>query len=107
MANRQRWMEPQPAREGALEWLLLRFYDFEPEGLLTFNVISLQRQGQGAWNQTIRSTQLRPLFADELQAGLEQAGFVALDCYGDLTGAPFMPASSGNLVVCARLAGGA
>ena len=36
-------MPPKPHREGEGEWLFLRFYDFEPGGLLTFNVITLQR----------------------------------------------------------------
>jgi SAM-dependent methyltransferase len=48
MANRQRWMEPQTAREGQTEWLFQRFYDFEPDGLLTFNVITLRRDGENA-----------------------------------------------------------
>ncbi len=102
MAKRQRWMEPQSAYEGQTEWLFQRFYDFESDGLLTFNVITLRREGQGNWVQSVRSTQLRPLLRCELQAAFQEAGFESISCYGDLTGSAFNPDSSGNLVAVAR-----
>ncbi|MGC8787351.1 MAG: class I SAM-dependent methyltransferase, partial [Anaerolineae bacterium] len=39
LAQRERWQEPQYHREGEWEWLFLRFYDFEPDGTLTFNLV--------------------------------------------------------------------
>lgn len=102
MANRQRWMEPQSARENQTEWLFQRFYDFEPDGLLTFNIITLRREGGGDWKQSIQSTPLRPLLSGELRAAFLNAGFEAIACYGDLTGSAFNPESSGNLVVVAQ-----
>ena len=74
MANRQRWMEPQSAREGQTEWLFQRFYDFEPDGLLTFNVITLRRESGGEWQQSVQSTQLRPLLSEEVQTAFQDAG---------------------------------
>ncbi len=102
MANRQRWMEPQFAREGQTEWLFQRFYDFEPNGLLTFNVITLRRENGGEWQQSVQSTQLRPLLSEEVQTAFQNAGFEAITCYGSLTGSAFNSESSGNLVVMAR-----
>lgn len=102
LGTRQRWMEPQYAREGQTEWLFQRFYDFEADGLLTFNIVTLRREGNGNWTQAIRSTQLRPLLAGDLQAACQLAGFHAITCYGNLAGATFNPESSGNLVITAR-----
>jgi glycine/sarcosine N-methyltransferase len=105
MEKRLRWMEPQTAREGKSEWLFLRFYDFEPDGRLTFNILTLHRDGEDAWSQAARSTQLRPLLAEELQISLRKAGFGSATLYGDMQGAAFDASASGNLVACARLGG--
>lgn len=102
MATRQRWMEPQSAREGQTEWLFQRFYDFEPNGLLTFNIITLRREASGNWTQSVRSTQLRPLLSAELQTAFREAGFETITSLGDLTGSAFRPESSGNLVIVAK-----
>lgn len=84
MANHQRWMEPQSAREGQTEWLFQRFYNLEPVGLLNFNVITLCREEAGNWVQSVQGTQLRPLLSAELQAVVLKAGFESISCYGDL-----------------------
>jgi SAM-dependent methyltransferase len=104
MAMRQRWMEPQARREGEAEWLFLRFYDFDPDGLITFNIVALQRQGKAPWQQTVHTTRLRPLLHDEMCAALQQAGFSGVESFGSLGGEPFDPASSGNLVLTATRA---
>lgn len=106
IANRQRWMEPQTAREGQTEWLFQRFYDFEPDGLLTFNIVTLRRESGGDWKQSIQSTPLCSLLSGELQMAFQEAGFESVSCYGDLTGSAFNPDSSGNLVVVARKSSG-
>jgi SAM-dependent methyltransferase len=103
LARRQRWMEPQAHREGEAEWLFLRFYDFDPDGLLTFNIVTLRRGEAGDWAQQLTATRLRPLRQAGLLAALGTAGFVDLACYGDMAGTPFDPETSGNLVVAARL----
>ena len=102
LAQRQRWMGPQSRREGETEWLFLRFYDFEPDGTLTFNLVTLRRSGGDEWRQTITSTQLRPLPQVELTAAVAAAGFEQVTSWGDLQGGAFDPASSPNLVVTAH-----
>lgn len=103
LAGRERWMEPQAHREDETEWLFMRFYDFDPDGLITFNVITLQREGSGPWTQRATVTRLRPLRQADLVAALGAAGFTDLACYGDMAGAPFDSETSGNMVVAARL----
>lgn len=101
MRSRMRWMEPQSNREGDREWIFLRFYDFEADGCIRFHILSLEREGEGDWKQSVRSTLLRPLPRDELVEALQEAGFPRFACYGDMAGHPFEPESSGNLVICA------
>jgi 2-polyprenyl-3-methyl-5-hydroxy-6-metoxy-1,4-benzoquinol methylase len=101
-ACRERWMEPQARQEGRTEWLFLRFYDFEVDGTLTFNLVTLRRERAGTWNQGIATTRLRPLRRDELVAALTAAGFGEITCGGDMQGAPFDLETSGDLMVTAR-----
>ena len=103
LAQQERWMDPQSHREGEAEWFFLRFYDFLPDGLVAFNVVTLHRQGVGSWSQRISSTQLWPLRHEELTRALEGAGFGALQYWGDMQGNPFDPDHSPNLVVTAQL----
>lgn len=101
MATRARWMTPQAHREGNREWLFIRFYDFNSDGTLTFNVVTLRCDKAGEWTQQIEATTLRPLLHAELLDTLAAAEFGDAVCYGDMTGAPFDPESSGNLIVVA------
>ncbi len=102
MEKKERWMEPQNRIEGSQEWVFLRFYDFERDGLITFNILRLQRSGSEAWQQKISSTKLYPLKRDTLAGLLEDSGFTDIRCFGALSDEPFDLASSGNLVVTAR-----
>jgi SAM-dependent methyltransferase len=102
LAHDQRWMDPQAHREEQKEWLFFRFYDFEPEGLLKFNMVTLQREGANAWSQHVTSTRLRPWRQKELTAAVVAAGFDAVTYYGDMSSAPFDPEHSPNLIVVAR-----
>jgi glycine/sarcosine N-methyltransferase len=102
--RRERWMEPQSHREGEREWLFLRFYDYQADGLISFNIIHLRREGDKPWEQRVMSTLLRPLLQEETVRLLGEAGFSQVACYGDMSGSPFNPETSGNLVVVARLA---
>ena len=101
MARGERWMEPQAYRKGELEWLFLRFYDFESDGTLTFNLVTLRREGACDWSQQATSTRLRPLRQEELVTALTGAGFAEVACWGDMQGAPFDAESSPNLIVSA------
>jgi SAM-dependent methyltransferase len=104
LAQRSRWMKSERAgRTGEQEWLFVRFYDFDPDGLITFNIITLRRAGQGEWQQKVDSTRLYPLRRDELAPALEAAGFTQIACYGSLSGEPFDPHGSGNLVLSGRV----
>jgi glycine/sarcosine N-methyltransferase len=98
----ERWMEPQSRREDELEWLFLRFYDFEPDGTLAFNLVTLQREGADGWSQSVTSTRLRPLRQQELTAALDAADFEGIVCWGDMQGTSFGSSSSPNLVMTAR-----
>ena len=101
IARRERWMEPQSYREGEKEWLFLRFYDFDPDDLITFNIMTLKREGQGGWSQQVTTTRLRPLRQVDLAGPLSQAGFHNVIFFGSMAGEAFNPETSGNLVITA------
>jgi glycine/sarcosine N-methyltransferase len=103
LSRRERWMEPQSHREEGQEWIFLRFYDFLPAGLLSFNILTLQREDQSTWTQSLVESLLYPLREVELSQALAAAGFRDITSYGNLAGAPFDPETSGNLVISARV----
>jgi glycine/sarcosine N-methyltransferase len=104
LRQRSRWMEPQSARVGQTEWLFLRFYDYLADGTIDFNILRLRREADGAWQQLVTSTRLRPLTQDELREALPLAGFEQVEWYGGLDGSKFDSEMSGNLVTVARKA---
>jgi glycine/sarcosine N-methyltransferase len=97
--ERERFMSPQAFRGDGGEWLFVRFYDFH-EASLTFNMLLLRRTADG-WSQRVESTELCPIFAQELASALESAGFASIAFYGSYDGAPFDPAASGDLIAVA------
>ncbi len=98
--QRERFMGPQSYQGQDGEWLFVRFYDFHQQ-TLTFNMIRLQRTEDG-WAQDVESTELRPLFHDDLAATLRAAGFGSLSFYGGCDDSPFDPAQSNDLIALAR-----
>ncbi len=102
VANHVRWMEPQAYSENGTEWIFQRFYDFEPDGLLTFNMVILKRLGHGSWSQEVISSRLRPILKFELLLSLSEAGFNTFKLYGQMGGAVFDADLSPNLVVLAH-----
>lgn len=102
LARRERWMEPQSHREGEREWLFLRFYDFELDGTLTFNIVRLEREGNTSWQQQILQSHLRPFRSAELRALLEAAGLTKLAEWGNMQGAPFDPETSPDLILAGQ-----
>jgi 2-polyprenyl-3-methyl-5-hydroxy-6-metoxy-1,4-benzoquinol methylase len=102
IANHDRWMEPQTHSEGDAEWIFQRFYDFEPDGSLIFNMVTLTRNTQSKWTQQIVASRMRPIMKVELILSLSEAGFVSQTPFGDMTGTAFDPEKSPNLVVLAR-----
>jgi len=102
MAEHTRWMPPQTYREGDHTWIFARFYDFDPDGRLTFNIQILYSQGGEVFQQHVLSTRLWPMTRDLLVNALEKAGFGSLKLYGGLEGSAYNPQESGNLVIIAR-----
>jgi glycine/sarcosine N-methyltransferase len=101
LAHHERWMEPQAYRHQGSEWLFLRFYDFDPDGLLSFHMVTLHRQGTSPWRQQVTTTRLYPLRQNELVETLCEVGFTGITSYGSMSADPFDPANSGNLVITA------
>lgn len=102
LEHRERWMEPQSQVSPDEEWLFLRFYDFRPDGLLGFNLLTLHRKPGNTWQQRVHSTLLYPLQEEELKNALTEAGFGEIESYGDMQGNPFDPKRSGNLILICR-----
>jgi len=99
--QRERWMPPQTHYEGSACWVFTRFYDFEPDGLITFNIIVLSNQGGEEFQQHVISTPLRPISMKLLTRAIEASGFGSIRLYGDLQGNSFDINKSSNLVVIA------
>jgi glycine/sarcosine N-methyltransferase len=99
VARHDRWMGPEAHSEPGREWLFFRFYDFNPDGTLTFNMVRLQRPDGGRWEQQVASTLLYPWSSIELVALLGAVGFGDVRLYGDMAGDSFDPATSGNLII--------
>ena len=68
------------------------------------NLITLHREGTGGWSQQVTSTPLRPLLLAELTAELTPAGFGQIASYRDMSGTPFEPEASGNLILTTQVA---
>ena len=102
MAKKERWIGPQSRRDGDKEWMFLRFYDFDADGLITFNIVRLKREGDSAWAQSISTVRLFPLLQAQLDKLLKESGFTDLRYYGIMNETAFDPASSENLVAVAR-----
>jgi len=100
VASRERWMEPQSHGQGADECIFLRFYDYLPDGLINFNILTLKRQGAG-WLQTRTSTPLFPLLYRDLAAILADVGFGYVLYFGSMDGSPYNPLESDNLIIAA------
>jgi len=101
MAEKNRWLGTQSHVDGNREWLFLRFYDFDPDGLITFNIIRLLKEGNKPWTQKESVTRLFPLKQAVLLHLLEKAGFHQISCFGQMGNEPFYPEKSGNLVITA------
>jgi SAM-dependent methyltransferase len=102
IANHQRWMEPQSFSKDGEDWIFQRFYDFDTDGLLTFNMVILNRPPEGSWTQKIVSSRMRPILKFELLLSLSEAGFTRLSPFGDMSGTLYDHDHSPNLVVVAR-----
>lgn len=102
LEKKDRWMEPQSQIDGEQEWIFLRSYDFDSDGLITFNIVTLHRKNRQPWQQAITSTRLYPLKQSEIRQALQTAGFVSVQYFGNMQGEPFNSKHSGNLVIVAH-----
>lgn len=101
LAKKERWMEPQSHKNETGETLYVRFYDFLPEGLIQFNILTLKQSPDGQWNQSVMETRLFPITSDIILLALEKTGFTQVCLFGGLADSPFDSLNSGNLVVTA------
>ena len=103
LERKERWMPPEPYGDQTGEWLFQRFYDFEPDGLIRFNMVTLKRRLGSDWTAQVTSTMLFPQTESFLRHALADAGFIDLHSMGSMQGDPFNPQTSGNLVITARI----
>ncbi|HOE71230.1 MAG TPA: methyltransferase domain-containing protein [Brevefilum sp.] len=101
LKTHNRWMEPETHREGEHTWVFMRFYDFDPDGLITFHIVILHDQNQGVFQQSLISTRLWPFSYLQLVHWLEKAGFDDVKLFGNLQGGVFDTNQSPNLVITA------
>ncbi len=99
--DQARWMEPQTHRNAEEEWIFQRFYDFLPNGLIRFNIVTLKRREESEWESHVASTLLKPQLSNEMVPVLSQAGFEDIQIFGSMQGEEFSPESSGNLIITA------
>ncbi|HHX66054.1 MAG TPA: class I SAM-dependent methyltransferase [Chloroflexi bacterium] len=97
----QRFMPPEAHAQDGDEWVFMRFYDFEPDGL-RFNVVRLHRPRGEGWQVRLGHTRLYPWRYAELRELLDEAGLDLVAAHGNYRGEPFDAAESGDLVLVAR-----
>ena len=73
--KKDRWQEPQEYQQGDRQWVFQRFYDFNPDGTIQFNMVTLKRRTTQHWRPTVFSTRLWPMRHDEISRDLVNAGF--------------------------------
>jgi glycine/sarcosine N-methyltransferase len=101
LKTRNRWMEPQTFQDNEGEWIFQRFYDFNPDGSIRFNMVTLHRQGASEWSSSVGSTLLIPQRREDLQKILSEVGFSSQSAFGSLSGELFDHETSENLILFA------
>jgi ubiquinone/menaquinone biosynthesis C-methylase UbiE len=101
MSKNDRWMSPQTYKDEEYTNIFIRFYDFDANGLLTFNLIVLVSEDGENFQQQVISTRLWPMKKDILVDYLQDSGFTEIRLFGDLSGAEYETEESENLVITA------
>lgn len=101
LMEQSRFMSPQTYKEDNHTWIFNRFYDFDDDERITFNIQLLESEDCKNFHQTLFSTQLWPIRKETLNKTLLRAGFQRTKLFGDLTGSVFDIKDSPNLVVTA------
>jgi len=99
-----RWMDPQAVDDKNKHYVFFRFYDFLPNGLIQFNILTLSREGTQDWRTEMDSTLLYPTISEHLLVEIKKVGFEEVRFYGNMAGDEFDPESSSDLVVVATKA---
>jgi glycine/sarcosine N-methyltransferase len=86
-----------------LIWRFADYYD-APQPRIAFHIALFEQGEDGTWSVQVNTTPQRPVFWAELDALLPAAGLTGIRYFGDLTGSPFDPQSSPDLVVVAHKA---
>jgi glycine/sarcosine N-methyltransferase len=103
-AARPRWFGVDSGRLDGRQALVWRFADYldGDKPRIDFHIALFQEGEDANWSVQVNTTPQRPLFKAELDRWLPEVGLTDVTYYGDLTGAPFCPESSPDLVVTAR-----
>ncbi|HSN93992.1 MAG TPA: methyltransferase domain-containing protein [Anaerolineaceae bacterium] len=99
--NKLRWMDPQAVDESTKHYVFFRFYDFLPNGLIQFNILTLSRGVSQDWQTELDTTLLYPTLSEQLLEEITKVGFEEVRFYGNMAGDCFDPESSSDLVVVA------
>jgi len=99
--EKPRWFAVNSGMLNGCETLVWRFADYG-ESLITFNIALFTKNDAGAWSMDVQSTLQRPYQKTEIESLLRRAGFRAVEFYGNLQGAAFDAAQSGDLVAVVR-----
>lgn len=101
---RPRWFAVDSGLYQGRQVLVWRFADYldRPEPRINFHIAVFQQSEDGNWAVEVNTTPQRPLFHADLVRSLTAAGLSDIAAYGDLTGAPFVPDASPDLVLVAR-----
>lgn len=102
MATQQRWMPVSSFKQDGYEWVFLRFYEFNVDGLITFNFVRLKRAPDAAWLIDENRTILYPLKQVRMLSLVKAAGFSEVFCFGNMAGDSFITDQSENLVIVAK-----
>jgi glycine/sarcosine N-methyltransferase len=103
LERRERVMEPQMHREGDTEWQFLRFYDYLPDGLILFTILTRKRIGGGEWQEQSTSSLLYPQLLGDMLRALAMVKYNDIKAFGSMAGEWFDIHNSANLVVTARV----
>lgn len=101
MKNKNRWMEPQTFSDNENEWLFHRFYDFEDNDLIRFNILTLKRKKGSDWQVELTHTFLMPNLEEDLTRLMLIAGFESVTTFGSMDAKAFDPETSPNLILVA------
>lgn len=96
-----RWMDPQAVDESNKHYIFYRFYDFLPNGLIQFNILTLSRGVSQDWQSELDATLLYPTQSEQLLEEITKVGFEEVRFFGNMAGDSFDPETSSDLVVVA------